>query len=184
MFEEFSGLREARFENHFPHVPVNMMDPCAARAPSPHRSEEGNPVPDLDDAVTGAQTPEHFADNCCGEHHEATVFADDSVAVSSAGVGMALGIGGPHRDIDSSLGPKSKDPGGVELRTSGFNIDEISPSENVNSLNTSVFGECRDIADRRRSSHVVSGRRLMDGMPGVVRVALNHGSISTRSGAT
>jgi hypothetical protein len=54
----------------------------------------------------------------------------------------------------------------------------------VNSLNTSVFGECRDIADGRRSSHVVSGRRLMDGVPGVVRVALNHGRISTRSGAT
>jgi hypothetical protein len=35
----------------------------------------------------------------------------------------------------------------MELRTPGFDIDEISPRKNVNSLDASVLGESRDIAD-------------------------------------
>jgi hypothetical protein len=60
---------------------------------------------------------------------------------------MALGIGGAHRDVDSGLGPESKDPSRMELRTPGFDIDEISPRKNVNSLDASVLSESRDIAD-------------------------------------
>jgi hypothetical protein len=35
----------------------------------------------------------------------------------------------------------------VEFRTPGFDIDEISPRKNVNSLDASVLSESRDIAD-------------------------------------
>ena len=58
MLKEFSRLRKTRFENHLPHIPMNMMDPGAARPTSPHRSEKGDSVPDLDDPVAGAQTSE------------------------------------------------------------------------------------------------------------------------------
>ncbi|CAB4572409.1 unannotated protein [freshwater metagenome] len=147
MLKEFPSLRQARFENHFPHVAMDMMDPSTPRPTRPHRGEKRNSVPDFDNPVTGTQTSEQFADNGCGEHHEAAMFANDSVAVASSGIGMALGIGGAHRDVDSRLGPEGKDPSCMELRTPGFDIDEISPGKNVNSLDASILGESRDIAD-------------------------------------
>jgi hypothetical protein len=57
---------------------------------------------------------------------------------------MALGIGGPHGDLDAGLGPEAGDLGGMDLGSAGFDVVEVTPSEDVDPPKT---GGRREVAE-------------------------------------
>ena len=109
VLEELARLGQARVEHHLPHVAVHVVHPGDARAGGPQRREERHAVPDLDQPVTRAVATEQLAHDRGREHHEPAVLAHDVVAVAVALVGVALGVGGAHRDLEAR--PRPTAPG-------------------------------------------------------------------------
>ena len=60
---------------------------------------------------------------------------------------MALGVGGAHRDLDAGFGPQAGDLGRVDLRSTGLDVVEVAPREEVDPPDAAALGELGDLVD-------------------------------------
>ena len=127
----------------------------AMRGPRAHSGvRKGTPFQISTMPSRGPWPPEDLADHRGGEHHEPTVLAHDVVAVAVTLVGVALGVGGAHHDLDARLGPQGEDLGGVDLGAARLDVDQVAPGEDVDAAETGLGRHRGDVGDARRGPPV------------------------------
>ena len=87
----------------------------------------------------------HLTDHRIREDTETATAAYHPVAVTPSSFWVTLRIRGSHGDVESGFGPELQDPVGMKLGSARLDINEITPGQHVNSLETRFRGERRYI---------------------------------------
>jgi hypothetical protein len=108
-----------------------MVNPRDLRTSGPERSEKWHAIPNFHDPIASAVTADDLAHDGIRENPKPSAVADHPVTVASSAFGVTLGVRGAQSHFESSLSPELEDSIGMKLRTSGLDVDEIAPRENV-----------------------------------------------------
>jgi hypothetical protein len=107
------------------------MEPRDTAATRPHRGQEGDAIPDIDEGIKTSPIATQSANHNIREDLVATRTADYPIAIAEALAGTAGHFGGPQGYLKTSSCPPTENLVGVDFASTGLGIVEVSPREGL-----------------------------------------------------